>query len=175
MALWFLILLPLFLDVGESQSTYQINQTDLQTAIADMRAKSYHGFVMLLKMLNSTPNSLQTTDVTFLMPNDEKLSQLTLSPDHLRDFILSHSIPTALVFGNLLHFPNGTLVPSTLPGRMLSITNTGKSGMFVNNARIVSSNVCVNSLMKCHGISSAITFNSSLHSLESTASPKTHG
>ncbi|KAJ0053438.1 hypothetical protein Pint_01870 [Pistacia integerrima] len=92
--------------------------------------------------------------ITFLMPNDDKLSESPLRSDLLHQFILRHSIPTPLVYNNMLHFPNGTLVPSSLPGRMLSITNSGKSGMFVNNAKIVTSNVCVNSLIKCHGIRS---------------------
>lgn len=162
MAFWFLILFPLFAIV-ESQSTItMINQTDLQVAMADMRAKSYHGFVILLKMFNGTSSSLQSTDITFLMPNDEKLSESSLRSDLLHEFILSHSIPTPLVYNNMLHFPNGTLVPSSLPGRMLSITNGGKSGMFVNNAKIVTSNVCVNSLIKCHGISSEVAFHNDL-------------
>ena len=57
MALWFVILLTLFA-IGESQSTMSFNQADLQAAMADMRSLSYYGFVILLKILNSQPNSL---------------------------------------------------------------------------------------------------------------------
>ncbi|KAJ7964719.1 FAS1 domain-containing protein [Quillaja saponaria] len=155
MALWFIFLLPLFA-VGESQHVNPVNQTDLLAAMADMRNQSYHGFVILLKILDSIPNSLRDTDVTFLMPNDEDLSAIAVNPN--RDFILSHSIPTPLLLNHLLHFPNGTLVPSSIPSRMISITNNGETGLFVNNARIVTPNVCTSSFIRCHGISAAIDF-----------------
>ncbi|KAJ1410881.1 FAS1 domain superfamily [Sesbania bispinosa] len=154
MALWFVLLLTL-LTVCESQSTTSFNQTDLQSAMTDMRSRSYYGFVILLKILNSLPNSLQNNDLTFLMPNDEELSQFSITPDQLHDFILSHSIPTPLVLNHLLHFPNGSLVPTSVPSRVISITNSGRSGFFVNNARIVTPNVCQSSVIRCHGISAA--------------------
>lgn len=158
-SLWFVfLLLPLF-TIGESQLSNTLNQTDLQAAMGDMRARSYHGFVILLKILNSMPNSsLQNTDITFLMPNDEELSHFSITPNRLQDFILSHSIPTPLVLSQLLHFPNGSMVPSSIPNRMISITNNSKSGMFVNNARIVVPNVCLSSSIRCHGISAALEF-----------------
>ncbi|XP_061361141.1 uncharacterized protein LOC133305046 [Gastrolobium bilobum] len=157
MALWFVLLITLF-TVSKCQSTTSFNQTDLQAAMADMRSRSYYGFVILLKILNSQPNSLQNNDLTFLMPNDEELSQFSITPDQLHDFVLSHSIPTPLVLNHLLHFPNGSVVPSSIPSRVISITNTGRSGLFVNNARIVTPNVCQSSLIRCHGISAAMTF-----------------
>lgn len=175
MALWFGILLPHFVVVGEAQFIHQINQTDLETAVADTRAKSYHEFVVLLKMIIASSNPLQSTAVTFSMPNDEKLSEVVATPEHLHDFILSHSIPTVLLNNNLLHFPNGTLVPSSQPGRMLNITNSGKLGVYVNNARLVNFNVCMNSQLKSHGISSSITFDSPISSSQSMASLKRHG
>lgn len=156
-ALWFVLLLPFF-TVSKSEPTNAINQTDLQAAMADMRARSYHGFVILLKILNSIPDSLQNTDLTFLMPNDEELSQFSITPDHLQDFILSHSIPTPLLLNQLQHFPNGSLIPSSIPNRMISITNSRRSGMFVNNARVVVPNVCLSSSIRCHGISAALEF-----------------
>ena len=109
MAIWFVILLTFFA-IGESQSTMSFNQADLQAAMADMRSLSYYGFVILLKILNSQPNSLQNNDLTFLMPNDGELSQFSIALDQLHDFILSHSIPTPLVLSHLLHFPNGSVV-----------------------------------------------------------------
>ncbi|TXG55504.1 hypothetical protein EZV62_020760 [Acer yangbiense] len=155
-ALCFMILVPLFFVVAESQSTNKLNQTELRAAMADMRAKSYHGFVILLKILEKSPNSLPSSDVTFLMPDDDQLSALELNLDHLLNFILIHTIPSPLIFNNMLHFPNGTLVPSSMPGKMISVTND--HGLFFNSARIVSPNVCVNSTIRCHGISSAISF-----------------
>ncbi|KAK7299853.1 hypothetical protein RJT34_10681 [Clitoria ternatea] len=158
MALWFVILLTLFA-ISECQSTTSFNETDLQVAISDMRSRSYYGFVILLKILNSQPNSFQNNDLTFLMPSDEELSQFSITPDQLHDFILSHSIPTPLVLNHLLHFPNGSVVPSSIPSRVISITNSGKTGLCVNNARIVTPNVCQSSFIRCHGISAALTFN----------------
>ncbi|KAK9285759.1 hypothetical protein L1049_024959 [Liquidambar formosana] len=72
--------------VGESQPTNKINQTDLQVAMADMRTRSYYRFIILLKILNSSPNWLQSGDITFLMPNDPQLSEAAVTPDHLQDF-----------------------------------------------------------------------------------------
>jgi len=162
MALWYILLLTL-LAVGESQSTTAaFNQTDLQTAMSDMRSRSYYGFVILLKILNSLPNQLQNNDLTFLMPNDEDLSHFSIAPEELHDFLLSHSIPTPLLLNHLLHFPNGSIVPSGLPSKVISITNNARAGLFVNNARIVTPNVCQNSLIRCHGISAALTFENSL-------------
>ncbi|XAR55277.1 hypothetical protein NMG60_11035308 [Bertholletia excelsa] len=157
MAFWLLILLPL-LAVGESQSTNQINQTDLQVAMADMRAKSYNGFVILLKLLTSTINSLEGGEITFFMPSDTELSTIALTSQHLQDFILSHSIPKALMVEYLLHFPTGALIPSSLPNRMITITNNGRASLFVNNARIITPNICLNSMVRCHGINKAISF-----------------
>lgn len=158
------MLLLTLLAVGESQSTTSFNQTDLQAAMIDMRSRSYYGFVILLKILNSLPNSLQNNELTFLMPSDEELSQLTLTPDQLHDFILSHSIPTPLLLTHLLHFPNGSVVPSSIPTRVINITNSsGRSGgLFVNNARIVTPNVCLSSFIRCHGISAALTFDNTV-------------
>ncbi|KAF5746157.1 hypothetical protein HS088_TW06G00322 [Tripterygium wilfordii] len=144
--------------IAKSQPPNPINQTDLQIAMSDMRTWSYHGFVILLKILNG---SLHDREITFLMPSDEELSKVALSLDHLQDYILSHSIPSALLLSHLLHFPNGTLVPSGVTNRMLSIENGGRSSLFFNNARLVTPNVCINSLIKCHGISTSITFDNS--------------
>ncbi|MED6114431.1 hypothetical protein PIB30_080161 [Stylosanthes scabra] len=126
--------------------------------MSDMRSKSYYGFVILLKILNSQPNSLQNNDLTFLMPSDEELSQYSITPNQIHDFIFSHSIPTSLVLNHLLHFPNGSVVPSSLPSRVISITNSGRAGLFVNNAKIVTPNVCQTSFIRCHGISATLTF-----------------
>ncbi|OIW04278.1 hypothetical protein TanjilG_00838 [Lupinus angustifolius] len=146
------------LAVTASENTPSFNQTDLEAAMTDMRSHSYYGFVILLKILNSQPKSLQNNDLTFLMPSDAELSQFSITPLQLHDFLLSHSIPTPLVLNHLLHFPNGSVVPSSIPTKSINITNSGKSGLFVNNARIVTPNVCQTSLIRCHGISAALTF-----------------
>ncbi|CAN1121119.1 hypothetical protein LINPERPRIM_LOCUS1991 [Linum perenne] len=170
MALWVQIILSFLplLTAVEAQSTNSINQTDLQIAMADMRAMSYHGFVILLKILDSNPNTLQDGELTFLMPSNEELSGLNQTMDHLQDLILSHSIPSALLLTHLMHLPSGTRIPSGSPNKLLRITNSGRSGLFVNNARITTPNVCLNSMIKCHGVSAAITFDDSDSSPDSS-------
>lgn len=154
MAPWFLVLLFL---VGKAHAT-AIDQTDLKAAMDDMRSKSYNGFVILLKILNSSNKALQYSGMTFFMPTDQELSHVAISPDRLEEFVLSHSVPTPLLLNNLLHFPNGSLVPSSIPNRMISITNCRKMGVCVNNARITTPNVCLNSSIRCHGISTTIAY-----------------
>ncbi|XP_022989473.1 uncharacterized protein LOC111486521 [Cucurbita maxima] len=154
MASWFFVLLFL---VGNARAT-TFNQTDLRAAMDDMRMKSYHGFVILLKILNSSHKNLLNSDITFFMPADQELSRAAISPDRIEEFVLSHSIPTRLVLNNLLHFPNGSLVPSSIPNRMISITNCRKMGVCMNNAQIVTPNVCLNSAIRCHGISTTIAY-----------------
>ncbi|KAE8645713.1 hypothetical protein Csa_020262 [Cucumis sativus] len=117
---WFFVLLFL---VAKAQAT-MTNQTDLQAAMDEMRLKSYHGFVILLKILNNSNKTLQNSDITFFMPTDQELSQADISLDQLEEFVLRHSIPTTLLLNNLSHFPNGSLVPSSIPNRMIKITKS---------------------------------------------------
>ncbi|VVB15197.1 unnamed protein product [Arabis nemorensis] len=136
----------------------QNNQTtDLGSAISDMRRQSYNGFVILLHVLNDT-NLFKNAEVTFLMPSDSDLSKADMSQEDLQTFILRHTIPAWLMINHMLRFPNQTLVPSSLPDRMFTITKSGGSGIFVNNARVVDPNICQNSRISCHGISDVITF-----------------
>ncbi|XP_062009289.1 uncharacterized protein LOC133725902 [Rosa rugosa] len=157
MAFWFFALL--LFAVGDSKPANPINQSHLQSAMADMRKGSYHGFVLLLKIVNnSIPDSLRNSDITFFMPNDEELSEATITSDHLPEFIFSHSMPTALHLTHLLHLPNGTLVPSNIPSKIINVTNSKRSGLFVNNAKIVTPDVCGSSTIRCHGISTTMRF-----------------
>lgn len=134
------------------------NQTDLISAMADMRRQSYNGFAILLRFLNDT-DYFRNTDITFLMPSDNDLSQADIHQENLETFILRHTIPAWLMINHMLHFPNKTLVPCSLSDKMFTITRSGGSGIYVNNARIVSPNICQNSRISCHGISDVITFN----------------
>lgn len=104
-------------------------------------------------MLNRTDGGL-----TFFVPWDSDLSEFPIAPNHLETFLMSHAIPMPLLFNELVHFPNGTLVPSASPNRMIRIHNRGRSGFFVNNAQIVAPNVCMNSLIKSHGIDAVIDY-----------------
>jgi len=53
-----------------------------------------------------------------------------------------------LSFSDLSHFPTGTLVPSGLDHQLLQ----GKADFSVNNAQVIKPNLCLNSIIKCHGI-----------------------
>ena len=95
MGLHYLFMLLFLLGFAESQSIiHPFNHTDFQAAIADMRAKSFYGFAMLLQMLNGT--SQPTRELTFLMPDDRELSATSIAVDDIEDFLLSHAIPTPL-------------------------------------------------------------------------------
>ncbi|KAK2631081.1 hypothetical protein EUGRSUZ_L03441, partial [Eucalyptus grandis] len=115
-----------------------------------MRSRSFFGFAILLQMLNGT--SEPNRDLTFLIPTDPELSGLSISVNRLEEFILRHSIRMPLSFGELSHFPTGTLVPSEYRDRLVRIHNHGRLSFFVNNARVITPNVCSNSVIKCHGI-----------------------
>ncbi|RID59579.1 hypothetical protein BRARA_F02800 [Brassica rapa] len=134
--------------------------SDLVSAIADMIRESYNGFgtLVLLHVLNDT-NFYNNQEITFLMPSDDHLSQADMSQESLETFILRHTIPAWLMINHLLRFPNKTLVPCSIPDKMFVITKSGRSGgLYVNNARIVSPNICRNSRVACHGVSNVITF-----------------
>lgn len=158
MGLQYLFMLPFLFGFAESQSSTRLfNHTDLQSAIGDMRAKSYYGFAMLLQMLNGTSQE-PTRELTFLMPDDRELSASAISADQIEEFLLTHAIPMPLYFNDLSHFPTGTLVPSGLSPKMIRIHNRGRGDFFVNNAQIVSANVCLSSVIKCHGIDALIEY-----------------
>ncbi|QHO37455.1 hypothetical protein HN51_003910 [Arachis hypogaea] len=154
---YLLMMLVLVTGYAESQPIFHpFNHTDLQAAISDMRTKSYYGFAMLLQMLNGT--SQPSSSLTFLMPDDRELSTSAIAADEIEDFLLSHAIPMPLYFNDLSHFPTGTLVPSGISTKMIRIHNRGRGDFFVNNAQIVSANVCLGSVIKCHGIDAIIEY-----------------
>ncbi|KAG2316604.1 hypothetical protein Bca52824_019726 [Brassica carinata] len=159
--LFFFLLTILASTVTEPRPTpilrHDNQSSDLFSAISDMRRESYYGFVTLLHILNDT-DFFRNQEITFLMPNDEDISQADMSQESLETFILRHTIPAWLMINHMLRFPNKTLVPCSIPDKMFTITKSGGSGLFVNNARIVSPNICQNSRISCHGISNVITF-----------------
>ncbi|KAF8030481.1 hypothetical protein BT93_E2809 [Corymbia citriodora subsp. variegata] len=150
------VLLSLFMVPRLASASYAFNRTDLRVAVNDMRSRSFFGFAILLQMLNST--SEPNRDLTFLIPTDPELSASPISVNHLEEFVLRHSIRMPLSFGELSHFPTGTLVPSGHRDRLVRIQNHGRLSFFVNNARIITPNVCSNSVIKCHGIDAVIEF-----------------
>lgn len=80
----------------------------------DMRTSTYLGFVILLKSLNSAPNSLHgNEEVIFLFPSVGELSKL------LQSWTVSNSHVNCSVHCYIFH--NGSLVPSSAPIRTLKI------------------------------------------------------
>ncbi|KAJ9176801.1 hypothetical protein P3X46_012078 [Hevea brasiliensis] len=113
--------------MGESQPTNPLNQTDLQVAMDDMRTSSYHGFTAP-KWGNN-----------FVDDQCRGLSKAATKQDN----ILTSQFPSEILLTPLLHFPSGTQVSSGVPNKMLRITNSGRSGLSTNNARVVTPNVCL--------------------------------
>ncbi|KAJ4847686.1 hypothetical protein Tsubulata_020649 [Turnera subulata] len=151
------ILVSLFA-ATESQSTnHSSTRTDMETAIADMRSQSFYGFAILLQMVRDTFRQYQQ-DLTFFMPIDQELSKGSVSADHLQSFMLSHSVMKPLSFSDLNHFPSGTMVPSGLRNRLIKIQNHGAQNFSVNNALVITPNVCLNTAIKCHGINAVLKF-----------------
>ncbi|CAN6479026.1 unnamed protein product [Victoria cruziana] len=149
------VLLSIFTATAQQPSA---NESDAESAVGNMRARSYYGFIMLLQMLN-WQTMASRNGITFLIPADKELAGATIAPEHIQDFILSHSILTPLYFNNMLHFPTGTLIPAGLPHFMLDITNNGPYDFYLNNAKIIAPNVCQSATIKCHGIDAVIQRN----------------
>ncbi|XP_047331460.1 uncharacterized protein LOC124935037 [Impatiens glandulifera] len=152
----FLVLTMFLLFFLTSSYAQTVNKTDLQLAMNDMRSQSYDGFVILLKMLNST--SFPYRGITLFMPSDSQISGTSVSVDNIEVFMLRHSIRMPLSFEELAHFPNGSLVPSLFHNHLLRIQNQGNASFYIENARIMSRNVCLKSRIKCHGIDAVITY-----------------
>ncbi|XP_028792880.1 FAS1 domain-containing protein SELMODRAFT_448915-like [Neltuma alba] len=101
----------------------------------------------------SPPDPRLEANVTFLMPKDHMLAKVEMPERSVSDFLLQHSIPSPLLLETLEKFPTGTTVPSSLPKYMLRITNNGRRNFVLNNAKIISPNICVSgSSIRCHGI-----------------------
>ncbi|XP_023001077.1 FAS1 domain-containing protein SELMODRAFT_448915-like [Cucurbita maxima] len=135
-----------------------LNHTNLLAAVGDMRAQSFYGFAILLQMLNAT-TQLTLRDITFFIPLDPQLSNISIPTDHLESFVLSHSIVMPLQFSDLIRFPTGSIVPSGYRNRMIRIHNHGRGHFLVNNAAVTIPNVCSSSGgIKCHGIDKVIDY-----------------
>ncbi|KAL3714608.1 hypothetical protein ACJRO7_006508 [Eucalyptus globulus] len=111
MALWLFILLQICA-FAESWPTGEINWRDLHKAMAYMRMKSYHGFVILLQILNTYPDALHGSDI----------------------ISSSAIIPMPLLMTHLIQFPKRTLMPACLANRMLKTTNDGRSGICLSDS-----------------------------------------
>ncbi|XP_028754986.1 uncharacterized protein LOC114714414 [Neltuma alba] len=99
-----------------------------------MRSKSYHGFAMLLKMLNATSQANQ--ELTFFMPDDREFQHPPLQ-HRIEEFLLSHAMP-CLCISVTDSFPYSYwhLVPSGIRNKMMRIHNRGRGAFFLNNAQV---------------------------------------
>ncbi|KAE8077475.1 hypothetical protein FH972_016035 [Carpinus fangiana] len=129
----------------------QNQNQDLPGATEEMQRANYFTFVTLINMA-SLDSKIQA-NVTFLMPNDRMLSRNVMAPGSVSSFLLRHSIPTPLLFDDLEHLPTGSIIPSSLPGYMLKISNNGRKNFSLNDVKIISPNICTEgSSIRCHGI-----------------------
>lgn len=137
---------------------------EIGTAIGEMQSGNYFTFVMLMNMVGPFDERLEK-NVTFLMPNDQMLSEVVLpvavaheEGDAVMDLLLRHSIPSPLLFEYLEHIPTGSTIPSSKPGYLLRVSNNASNNagryFFLNNVKIVKPNVCAASAssIRCHGI-----------------------
>ncbi|KAL7108091.1 hypothetical protein ACP275_06G093400 [Erythranthe tilingii] len=153
MSLLIVVLMAVF--VSSSASANPTSQ-DIVAATQEMQKANYFTFVMLVKM--AAPSNTIPNDVTFLMPNDRALSNITdVSETTVVDFLLRHSIPTALLIDHLEHFPTGSMIPASKAGFMFNITNEGRRRIYLNNVRIISPNICTGGYsIRCHGIDGVV-------------------
>ncbi|XP_057972813.1 FAS1 domain-containing protein SELMODRAFT_448915 [Malania oleifera] len=144
------LLLALILPAAPTKSIPSRSQ-DLLVAIEEMQRANYFTFVTLINM--SPADLFRARNITFLMPNDRLLSNGILSGTAISDFLLLHSIPSPLLFDYLEHIPSGSIIPTSKPEFVLKIKNHGRRSFFLNNARIISPNICIaGSSIRCHGI-----------------------
>ncbi|KAK2658448.1 hypothetical protein Ddye_004981 [Dipteronia dyeriana] len=146
----FIIILFIVMSIlmSASAAATPTKNQDLVVAIEEMQRANYFTFVMLINM-----SPLPDQNVTFLMPNDKTLSRANLLQQSVSDFLLLHSIPSALLFENLEHIPSASLIPSSIPEYMLKIYNGGRKNFLLNNVKIISPNICtLGSSIRCHGI-----------------------
>ncbi|XP_022896766.1 FAS1 domain-containing protein SELMODRAFT_448915-like [Olea europaea var. sylvestris] len=148
------LLILLVVLVSSATATDTSRNQAMTTAIEEMQRANYFTFVMLIKM---APSDLVNGNITFLMPNDRILAKTGMPENRVVDFLLHHSIPSPLLMEHLLHFPTGSLIPTSMPGFVLKISNDGRSRFFLNNVRIISPNICTRgSSIRCHGIDGVV-------------------
>ncbi|EXB29159.1 hypothetical protein L484_019684 [Morus notabilis] len=144
------------LSISAADIPFGNRNQDLVAAISEMQRANYFTFITLLNMA-SLDHRLQG-NLTFLMPNDRMLSIITLQQDAVSEFLLRHSIPSTMLFDYLQHIPTGSIIPSSKPEYMLKISNKGRRSFFLNNARLISPNICTaSSSIRCHGIDGVLS------------------
>ncbi|XP_026410514.1 FAS1 domain-containing protein SELMODRAFT_448915-like [Papaver somniferum] len=137
--------------VAESFST----KDDLVVAIKEMQKANHFSFVMLLNMLLSDK---LPENITFLMPNDRLLSNISMPEHEIAEFIQRHSIPSPLLLDQMKHFPTGSMIPTSKPNFMLKISNNGnRRSFYLNDILIISPDICTAGFsIRCHGINGVL-------------------
>lgn len=162
---WIVVLTILLMAASSSSSAATVRlssnaETDLAIAIEEMQKANYFTFVVLINL--APPDELLQANLTFLMPKDISLSGNSSHlnhPNSISDFLLRHSIPSPLLLEHLLHFPTGSILPTSQPSFFLNITNIdgSRKSFSLNNVRITSPNICSRrSSIRCHGIDGVI-------------------
>ncbi|XP_062073528.1 FAS1 domain-containing protein SELMODRAFT_448915 [Humulus lupulus] len=165
-----LVLMALLSLVSSADIPPETRNQDLVIATSEMQRANYFTFVLLLNMAKLDPR-LQG-NITFLMPNDRMLSKITLQQHTIPDFLLRHSIPSTMLFDYLHHIPTGSTIPSSHPDYMLKISNHGRWSFFLNNAKLISPNICTtSSSVRCHGIDGVLSLAVPASNLTDDASP----
>ena len=127
---------------------------DIITTMQEMQRASYFTFEMLLNMVHDRI----PRHTTFLLPSDRALSKASIPENKTLEFILRHSIPSALSSDYLLHSPNGTFVPTHQQDYVLKIVKRGAKGFYLNNVQLVHTDICTaGSFFRCHGIYGVLT------------------
>lgn len=156
--------------VKGQQNDRQLNRDDLAVAIQEMQRASYYTFVTLINMWSPHAADIISNasgTITFFMPKDRALSDFKLSNSSLSDqdddaiisdFLLRHSVPSALLFDHLLRLPTASVLPTSLPNYMVQIQNGGgRSNFFLNNIKLSSPNLCTaTATIRCHGIAGVL-------------------
>ncbi|KAF9608111.1 hypothetical protein IFM89_006038 [Coptis chinensis] len=144
-----LILVMAFAATANTSNKTSRNE-NLAVAIHEMQTATYFSFVMLIKMYKA---GKMQGNITFLMPSDRTLSEITLPKEAINDFMLRHTIPSTLLFDHLQGFPTGSMIPTSQSDYMLRISNNGRKNFYLNNVQIIKPNICTaGSSIRCHGI-----------------------
>jgi hypothetical protein len=130
------------LTISQSQpASHTIILNDIEAAITDNRSQNFFGFALLLQMLKI---SAQVLGLNFSHSNWSRIDQTTFknSCSATHSQCHSHSL-TWVIFqqGHWFH-----------QGLTISYSIQGKADFSVNNAQVIKPNLCLNSIIKCHGI-----------------------
>ncbi|MCO5582262.1 hypothetical protein L7F22_036154 [Adiantum nelumboides] len=125
------------------QAHAQLSQQDLNSLLQDLRNNQFFTGASILSFL--TPAFL-TSRITLMIPTDsaiasvvDRFSGLALQYPPIVQF---HIVTRNLNFNQLLLLPNGTWLPTMVPGKGVQVTNDDPANYTLNDARIVQPDIC---------------------------------